>query len=206
VIVKVGLLGHRIGHRLFWTWPEEVHSGPIELRIYAQIGTGRTIPGPLPHIAPERITLNDHEHVGDTGRGRAGPARRGMRGLVSGQRPGTSSGGHPHRVHDRRTLAVTGGLPANGREGAACTTPTAYRDVVAGAPVVVTDHLMKTIAVGRLEPGRLVRVSGERHCVFPFAVPDVPTGQPFYRVVFADRRPRWYDEPQARAGISLTVG
>jgi hypothetical protein len=104
------------------------------------------------------------------------------------------------------TLAVTGGLPANGREGAACTTPTAYRDVVAGAPVVVTDHLMKTIAVGRLEPGRLVRVSGERHCVFPFAVPDVPTGQPFYRVVFADRRPRWYDEPQARAGISLTVG
>jgi hypothetical protein len=104
------------------------------------------------------------------------------------------------------TLAVTGGSPANGREGAACTTPTAYRDVAAGAPVVVTDHRMKTIAVGRLEPGRLVRVSGERHCVFPFAVPDVPTGQPFYRVVFANRRPRWYDEPQARAGISLTLG
>jgi hypothetical protein len=104
------------------------------------------------------------------------------------------------------TLAVTGGLPAHGHRGAACTTPSAYRDVAAGAPVVVTDHLKKTIAVGRLEPGRLVRVSGERHCVFPFAVPDVPTGQPFYRVVFADRRPRWYDEPQARAGISLTVG
>jgi hypothetical protein len=104
------------------------------------------------------------------------------------------------------TLAVTGGLPAHGRQGAACTTPRAFRDVAAGAPVVITDQDRKTIAVGRLAAGQLVRVSGERHCVFPFAVPDVPTGRTAYQVIFAERRPRWYDEEQARAGISLTVG
>jgi hypothetical protein len=70
----------------------------------------------------------------------------------------------------------------------------------------VTDQDRKTIAVGRLAPGQLVRVSGERHWLFTFAVSDVPTGRALYQVIFAERRPRWYSEEQARAGISLTLG
>jgi hypothetical protein len=72
--------------------------------------------------------------------------------------------------------------------------------------VVITDQDRKTVAVGKLSAGQLVRVSGERHCVFPFAVPDVPSGRELYQVIFANRQPRWYTEEQARPGISLTVG
>jgi hypothetical protein len=100
---------------------------------------------------------------------------------------------------------VEEGSSADGKQGQACETGRSYRDVAAGARVTVADQDKKTIAVGRLAPGTLVKVSGERRCVFPFSVPGVPTSAIFYAVTFAHRKIRWYDRQQAAAGISLTL-
>ncbi len=71
--------------------------------------------------------------------------------------------------------------------GSACTAPPSASDIVAGAPVRVTDPAGHTIALGRLGPGATATGQPGSTCDFPFAIPAVPGGVGSYGVAVGTR-------------------
>ncbi len=69
--------------------------------------------------------------------------------------------------------------------GAACAAP--YPDVVANAPVKVTDPTGREIATGYLGDGVIARGSSSVTCDFPFQIPAVPGGVASYGIAVGTR-------------------
>lgn len=75
-----------------------------------------------------------------------------------------------------------------------------YSDLAEGTPVAISDASGKTIAIGRLETGR---VSGA-DCVFPFHV-SVPRSD-FYGIEVSHRGVVKYSRAEVQSGVMLGIG
>ena len=108
------------------------------------------------------------------------------------------------------TVSVAGGVSQNGLDGEPCALAEAgYEDIRDGAQVVITDASSKTIAVGKLGPGKMRRPGGadasDRHCVFAFEV-SAPRGHDFYGIEVSHRGRLQYTAAQLQAPLELTLG
>lgn len=79
------------------------------------------------------------------------------------------------------TLTLVGG--GLGNPGDICTGHDGYSDILGGTGVTVSDATGATIALGRLDSGRI----GGGNCNFTFEVADVPTGKRFYGIEISHR-------------------
>jgi hypothetical protein len=120
--------------------------------------------------------------------------------------PPTKAAAAPATFTLAGTVGVHAGPQLRGQPGWPCVATGGYTDVAEGTQVVVTDRAGKTVALSRLTSGQIQGAGYERRCLFKFQVPEVPAGQPFYGVTVADRGTLQYDEAEARAGVSLTLG
>jgi hypothetical protein len=94
------------------------------------------------------------------------------------------------------TLANTTGETCSGNGG--------YDDLIPGAQVKVSDASGKTLALGRLDPGKYDAQLGT--CTFTFTVPGTPAKQAFYGVMVSHRTGPQFTYTQMKAGPSLTIG
>jgi hypothetical protein len=106
------------------------------------------------------------------------------------------------------TMAVTGTVDVNdgadGRHyGQPCTTVGGYQDIAEGAAVVVSDSAGKTVALGRLGPGK--GVLGNNDCGFSFTV-NVPAGLGFYGIEVSHRGRIQYTEADLARPVQLSLG
>lgn len=105
------------------------------------------------------------------------------------------------------TYRVTGTVSlARGYDG--MTTPCGgtggFKDIRAGAQVVISDADGSTVAISRLDAGT---VTSGRGCVLPFAVSNVPAGKGFYGVEVSHRGVLRYDEAEiSTRELDLTLG
>lgn len=77
----------------------------------------------------------------------------------------------------------------------------AYADVTAGATVEITDGAGKTIALGKLGPGKTVNVS---QCQFAFAV-DAPRSD-IYGIQVSRRGVLKYTRAEVQNGVQIGIG
>ncbi|MGW6503003.1 hypothetical protein [Nonomuraea angiospora] len=110
------------------------------------------------------------------------------------------------------TIAAPGGFTNGGLAGGPgqlCAMGGGYSDIRAGAQVVVTDDAGKTIAVGQLEPGKILLPRadawGTRSCVFPFTV-QAPGGYRFYGIEVTHRGVVRYTAEQLRQPVEMSLG
>lgn len=106
------------------------------------------------------------------------------------------------------TFTATGTLQLSGGsfypKGKPCSGSDGYDDIQAGAQVVVRDGDGTSVGLGSLGPG----VSDKRfsvYCVFPFEVPDIPSGGGIYSVEVAHRGQVEFQEADADR-LQLTLG
>lgn len=89
-------------------------------------------------------------------------------------------------------------------------TRTGYDDLIAGAPVVVTDAAGMTVAIGKLGAGVPdIRPELNQYlkvCTMRFTVTEVPAGRGFYGVQIASRDLVQYPEQRLAEPLTLTIG
>jgi hypothetical protein len=107
-----------------------------------------------------------------------------------------------------QTFAVTGDLKltdtGNGwASGEVCSGSGGYRDIQAGAQVVVTDAAGTVVAVGSLSVGIAETFM---ICRFGFGVAGVPAGRGFYGVEVTHRGQVRYAEADLKSPIEVTLG
>lgn len=93
--------------------------------------------------------------------------------------------------------------------GAPCTASDAFSDVARGTQVVVEDQGGTTLGLGSLDSGTLFGHVGQvlltLQCQFTFAVSNVPTSKPFYKVQVGRRGAQQFTAAQIAKPIRLTL-
>lgn len=109
---------------------------------------------------------------------------------------------------------VTGTLTLNDADGftwsseTGCVGDGGYDDIHGGTQVVITDSAGATVALGKLDQGKLdgtIKGQTADQCKFTFAVPGVPTGKGFYGVEVGKRGRVQYPEQQLFSALALTL-
>jgi hypothetical protein len=83
-----------------------------------------------------------------------------------------------------------------------------YDDVKAGGQVVVKDSAGKTVALGKLDAGKLVQVGATKNvaCRYPFKVTGIPGGKFFaIHVGNSSRDDASFTEAQLKAGADVSI-
>lgn len=110
---------------------------------------------------------------------------------------------------------VTGTLTLTDEDGidwsssAGCFGTGGYDDIRGGVQVVITDPAGGTVALGKLDQGKLDgTVPGQTAdlCKFTFAIQGVPAGKGFYGVEVSHRGRVQYPERQLFGALALTLG
>ena len=103
-----------------------------------------------------------------------------------------------------RTFDVTGTLLVKSDDRIGCYADPGFKDIYAGAQVVVSGKSGETLAIGRLEVDPTF-VSAAR-CNFVFTVEGVPAGEDFYGIEVSHRGRLQYSEADVQRPIHLTLG
>jgi serine/threonine protein kinase len=101
-------------------------------------------------------------------------------------------------VHLNSNNVKTSGLPP----GYPCAGGQGFDDVAPGAPVTVADETGKLLAKGAFESS----YGQQGSCSLLFKVDEVPSGARFYRVQVGRQGELTFTEPEARAGIDISLG
>lgn len=104
------------------------------------------------------------------------------------------------------TFKVTGEviLPDGYSGTTTCRGADGYADIKVGAKVTVKDSLASPVGSGVLDVGTVKPAKG---CVFPFAVPNVPTGKGTYEIQISHRLgPRYTEVIITTQNLVLTLG
>ena len=99
------------------------------------------------------------------------------------------------------TVPVAAGDPRPA--GAACASTVS--DIVAGAPVEVTDPTRRLLGTGSLGDGVIAHSATGVSCDFPFQVPRVPGGVASYDVSVSHRPPQRFDAKPLRENAEAII-
>jgi hypothetical protein len=92
-------------------------------------------------------------------------------------------------------------------DGTSCAGTPAYKDLVVGAVVTVTDAQGGVLRTGRISALVLDGTGGAGTCDLKFTVPGIPIGKGTYGIAVADREVTKYDETKLRSGpLQMSVG
>jgi hypothetical protein len=91
-------------------------------------------------------------------------------------------------------------------DGTSCAGTPAYKDLVAGATVTITDGVGGVLGTGKIASLSLNGGGETGTCDLKFAVPGIPTGKGSYGIEVAHRGVTKYDESKVRLGqLQLSV-
>lgn len=125
-------------------------------------------------------------------------------GVDAGQDPQPSSS---RSLTVRGTVLVRGSPQDFEVDGWACATTGGFKDIRAGAQVVITDASATTIGVGNLSAGWGTAAGDPRvGCEFPFVITDVPAGHQFYGIEVSHRGRLQYAADQLASPLHLELG
>jgi len=104
---------------------------------------------------------------------------------------------------DGYSTSIRGGANAANTTGETCFGDGGFDDLVAGSQVKIADASGKTLALGKLDPGKYDATYGT--CTFAFNVAGTPAGLSFYGVTVGHRNGPQFTYAQMQAGPSLTI-